>query len=223
MLEINNPETRAAPRPTTLARSRLQRARGALWLGLLVAVLAIGGLALARLLAQPYVFHGSLIDPPAAAPDFTLADQTGRPFRLSAQAGSVVLLYFGYTSCPDACPATLAEFKLVRRRLGPQAERVRFVFVTVDPLRDSAAQLGTYLSNFDPSFVGLSGTPAELRPVWRSYGVSTAVRAANPAAVDHSDRVYAIDARGRLRLTYALDIGAETLADDVRALIDEAR
>lgn len=190
----------------------------------LLALLALAAVALALalppLLARPHVFSGSLIDTPKPAPDFTLADQAGRPFQLSAQAGKVVLLYFGYTSCPDACPSTMAEFGQLRRRLGPQAERVRLAFITVDPQRDTQAQVGGYLAKFDPAIVGLTGGLAELRPIWKSYGVYQAARA-DLATVDHTDRIYVIDAAGRLRLTYSLDTPLDALEADVRALLGE--
>jgi protein SCO1/2 len=181
-------------------------------------------LALAGVFTRPYVFHGSLIDSPAPAPDFTLGDQRGQPFHLRDQAGKVVLLYFGYSSCPDVCPATLSEFALVRRRLGAQADQVRFVLITVDPSRDTADQLRGYLAKFDASFVGLTGSAGELRPVWRGYGVYQDARpdaSRGAATVGHSNRVYAIDRQGRLRLTYSLDADAGALAQDVAALLRE--
>lgn len=191
---------------------------------LLAAALAVLALALtlAQLLARPHVFHGSLIDTPQRAPEIALADQAGQRFRLSEQAGQVVLLYFGYTSCPDACPTTMAEFAQLRRRLGPQADRARFVFITVDPQRDTATQVAGYLAGFDPALLGLTGDLGELRPIWRSYGVYQAARA-DLATLEHSDRIYVIDAAGRLRLTYSLDTPLDALEADLRALIGEAR
>ncbi|MEK6574172.1 MAG: SCO family protein, partial [Chloroflexota bacterium] len=139
-----------------------------------VAIVAMVGVG-AGLFARPYTFHGSLIDPPVPAVDFTLTDQTGQPFRLSEQAGNVVLLFFGYTSCPDVCPATLTQFKRIRTEMGKEADRVRFVLVTVDPQRDTAERLRQYLTGFDSSFVGLTGTWLDLDQVYRSYGVYQAI------------------------------------------------
>ncbi|MBK9941889.1 MAG: SCO family protein [Kouleothrix sp.] len=202
--------------------SRVQAWPARTWLLGLAAVIAGLALVLAGRFARPYTFHGSLIESPAPAPDFTLNDQHGQPFRLSDQAGKVVLLYFGYTACPDVCPTTLAEFKLARARLGPLADQARFVFVTIDPRRDTAALLRTYLADFDASFVGLTGTPRELQPAWHAYGVYVDARP-GLETIDHTNRVYVIDTRGRLRLTYSLDTNASALADDVRELIGEAR
>ena len=184
-----------------------------------VAIVAMVG-AGAGLSARPYTFHGSLIDPPVPAVDFTLTDQTGQPFRLSEQAGNVVLLFFGYTSCPDVCPATLTQFKRIRTEMGKEAGRVRFVLVTVDPQRDTAERLRQYLTGFDSSFVGLTGTWLDLDQVYRSYGVYQAIPVPGPAyTVDHTDRVYAIDPKGNLRLTYTSDTTADDLAQDVRQLL----
>lgn len=185
----------------------------------IVAAVAMAGIG-AGLFARPHTFHGSLIDPPVPATDFTLNDQNGKPFRLSGQSGSVVLLFFGYTSCPDACPATLTQFKRIRSELGKDGDRVRFVLVTVDPQRDTAEQLKEYLIGFDPSFIGLTGSFVDLDLVYRSYGVYQAIPVPGPAyTVDHTDRVYAIDPKGNLRLTYTSDTTADDLAQDVRQLL----
>jgi protein SCO1/2 len=101
-------------------------------LGELIAIAAVMGIW-AETFSQAYTFRGSLIDPPMPAPDFTLNNQYGQPFRLSEQRGKLVLIFFGYTNCPDVCPSTLAQFRQVRTQLGTQAERVQFVFITVDP------------------------------------------------------------------------------------------
>jgi protein SCO1/2 len=107
---------------------------------------------------------------PNLAPDFTLTDQAGRPFTLSALRGVPVVLFFGYTHCPDTCPATLA--KLAQAVRSPAAPRdVRVAFVTVDPDRDSPAALARYLRLFDPRFTGLTGTFQILDPVYSAYHV----------------------------------------------------
>src|SRR3989337_3492295 len=120
---------------------------------------------------RPHVFQGSVIDPPVQAIDFTLPDQNGKDFRLSDQKGKVVLLFFGYTNCPDECPVTLADFVKIKAKLGNKADQVKFVLVTTDPERDTAVRMQEYLKNFDPTFVGLVGESADLEPVWEAYGV----------------------------------------------------
>jgi len=176
--------------------------------------------AAAVVFARPYTFHGSLIEPPAPAPDFALSDQNGNPFRLSDQNGSIVLMFFGYTTCPDVCPATLAQLKQVRADLGRDADAVRVVLVTVDPGRDTAEQLRNYLSGFDPAFIGLTGSFEQLDIVYRSYGVYQAIPQLRPGyTVEHTDRIYVIDAKGNLRLTYTTDTASGEIAGDVRELL----
>ena len=148
------------------------------------------------ILEQNYRYHGAVIDPPAQAADFTLTDQNGHPFRLSDQKGKSVLIFFGYTHCPDVCPITLAEFKQIKAMLGDKAGQVRFVFITVDPERDTAETINAFLQNFDPDFVGLTGDRSTLEQVWKAYGVYQEQQEAGSAAgylVDHSTPTYLID------------------------------
>lgn len=176
------------------------------------------------LLAPPYTFRGSLIDPPVVAADFSLSDQHGETFRLSDQRGKVVMMAFGYTHCPDVCPATLADFKRVRMLLGQQADQVQFVFVTVDPERDTPAYLARYMQAFDASFYGLSADRAVLEPVWQNYGVYQEKQFLGSAAgylVDHTSRIYVIDNQGHLRLTFAFGTDVNDMVQDVRYLVGE--
>ncbi len=190
-------------------------------LGGLVAVIVITIVA-AETFLSTYRFRGSAIEPPVVAADFSLRDQHGQMFRLGDQRGQIVLMFFGYTSCPDVCPTTLAQFKQTRARLGDLADRVRFVFVTVDPQRDTSERMQKYLGVFDPNIVGLGGSEAELEPVWQAYGVYRKVQPGSSATgylVDHSARVYLVDAQGNLRLTYAFGVQADDMAQDVRYLL----
>jgi protein SCO1/2 len=130
-------------------------------------------LALALSIGVPEAaqFKGGVLEPPHPAPDFALMAPDGSTFRLSRHRGDVVLLSFGYTFCPDVCPTTLAELAQVRARLGAAASRVRVVFITVDPDRDTSERLRAYTRAFDPTFVGLTGTAERLAEVRRGYGV----------------------------------------------------
>lgn len=110
-------------------------------------------------------FSGGSLVPGQPATDFTLKTPDGSEFRLSRQRGEIVLLSFGYTFCPDVCPTTLAELAQVRGRLGEAAKRVKVAFITVDPERDTPERLRTYTSAFDPTFVGLTGSAAQLAQV----------------------------------------------------------
>lgn len=192
-----------------------------LGLALLVALIGVLG---ATFFSGAYQFQGSLIDPPIQAADFSLTDQTGGTFRLSDHKGEVVLIFFGYTNCPDVCPVTLAEFKQVKEQLRDKAEQVRFVFITVDPERDTVERIGAHLANFDPGFIGLTGDTADLEAVYKAYGVYAAKAEGGSAAgylMDHTARVYAIDLNGNLRLTYPFESGSDEIADDVEYLLKE--
>lgn len=194
-----------------------------LWIGGLIAIIVLA-IVVAETCLSAYKFRGSVIDPPVAAADFALKDQAEQPFQLGDQRNKLVLLFFGYTSCPDVCPTTLAQFKRARAQLGGQADRVRFVFITVDPERDTPAQMNKYLGAFDPAFVGLGGSEAELEPVWKAYGVYRKIQPGSSATgylVDHSARAYLIDAQGNLRLTYAFGATADDMAADMRYLLKQ--
>lgn len=191
---------------------------------ILAGVGALLGLALiaAAVIARPYTYNGSLIEPPTPAQDFTLTSGDGSLYRLSDQKGKVVLLFFGYTTCPDVCPATLSEMKQMRDRLGDQADKVEFVFITVDPQRDTPERIGQYAAAFDPSITGLSGTEAELEPVWNGYWVYRSISKQESAAgylVDHSARTYLIDKSGNLRLTFAFGTPVDDILQDVRHVL----
>lgn len=177
-----------------------------------------------KVLAQPYTYQGSLIDPPVPAADFQLNNQHGEPFRLSDQRGKTVLIFFGYTHCPDVCPVALSEFRQVKKQLGDLADQVEFVFITVDPERDTADVLGQYLANFDPTFIGLSGTPDQMEPVYKSYGVyheKTETGSASGYLVDHTARMYVIDSQGNWRLTYPFGMEVEKQVEDLVHLLQE--
>ena len=191
-------------------------------IGALIGLAAILGVW--QVAERNYTYQGSLIDPPAVAADFELVDQNGQPFRLSDQHSQVVLIFFGYTNCPDVCPVTLSDFRRVKQQLGDQAGDVRFVFITVDPERDSQERLKAYLQGFDPAFVGLSGEPDTLQPVWTDYGVLVEKQETASAAgylIDHTARVYAIDRQGNWRLTYPFGMEPEKMARDVAHLLKE--
>src|SRR5690606_35330301 len=117
-------------------------------------------------------FHGATLTP-EPAPPIALIDHRDREFDLHAQVQqvNVVLLFFGYTSCPDVCPMTLYHHKQVKQILGEHAARVQLVMVSVDPERDTRERMRRYVEAFDPEFIGLTGTLDELRPIWEAYGV----------------------------------------------------
>jgi protein SCO1 len=176
-----------------------------------------------RAMGTAYTYQGTLIDPPISETDFTLTDQSGGTFRLSDQRGKIVMMFFGYTHCPDVCPVTLSNFKRIKEMLGNQAQHVEFVFITVDPERDSPAVLRQDLANYDPSIIGLTGTRPELEKVWKAYGVYQA-RVDNGTAdysVNHTSITYLIDPQGNWRMTYPFGMDIRDITSDLQHLIWE--
>jgi protein SCO1/2 len=184
---------------------------------------AILGLALFRP-ESAHTFQGSTIDPPTPAANFSLTSHNGEVYRLEDQRGKVLLLFFGYTNCPDVCPTTLAEFSQIRQKLGERAGEVEFLFLTVDPKRDTVQRLKDYLPVFGGGITGLTGNQSEMEAVWQAYGVFRAeVDGDSPAGylMDHSSRVYAIDRQGRIRVTYMFASTPEAMYQDILYLLDE--
>ena len=165
-------------------------------------------------------------DPPRPAPEFALPATGGGEFRLSRHVGKVIVLTFGYTSCPDVCPTVLAELAQVRERLGSAAKRVQVVYVSVDPERDTLTRLRAFTEQFDKTFLGLSGSLDQLAPVWKAYGVSV-VRRERPGSkpltylVHHSASVFLIDGAGRLRVMAPFGTPSDDLLHDVLILLKE--
>lgn len=174
-----------------------------------------------------YQYHGSLFDPFPPAHQFELLDQYGNIFRMEDQKGKVVLLFFGYANCPDVCPATLSKFKRIHAALEDHADRAVFVFITVDPERDSSEKIGAYLNAFNSAFIGLSGTRAELQPVWEGYYVyqeKEEVDDHTPAdgggyLVGHTSRIYVVDRDGNLYLNFTQEILFEDMTADILHLL----
>ena len=157
--------------------------------------------------------------------ELSLTDQNGKLRTLADFRGKVVVLFFGYTHCPDVCPTTLAELAQVMKTLGADADRVQVLFVTVDPERDTPAILSQYVPAFDPRFLGLYGDAAATQRTAKEFKVFYEIRkGATPGeyTVDHSAGTYVIDTKGRLRLFVAYDrIGTDDLAADIRTLLRE--
>ena len=174
---------------------------------------------------QSYTFVGGELKPAKAAPPLDLTDQHDRPFHLTDYRGKVLLIYFGYTTCPDLCPTTLADFQAVKASLGEEADNVAFVLVTVDPKRDTAARLSEYLAFFDPAFIGLRGDAAQTTAAKQGYGVyAQKVEQLNSATgylVDHTSMIYLIDPGGRLRLTYSHGSDPADITKDVEHVLDD--
>jgi protein SCO1/2 len=158
--------------------------------------------------------------PVATAADFTLSDQYGHSFTLSHHRGRPVVLFFGYTHCPDVCPTILANLKSARTAIGPKGADILVALITVDPQRDTPGELGRFVSAFDPSFLGLTGTTAQLKPVYRAYHVRYEKQevGAGGYLVSHTAFVYYIGRDGRVRGYGTWSDPRDILEEDLRAI-----
>lgn len=203
----------------------------------------------AALQRGPGGWWGTELPEPRITPTVRLVHADGTPFDLAAERGKVVLLFFGYTRCPDVCPATLTRWKKVRSALGADSARVRFVFVSVDPERDTPEEAAAYARRFDPAIVGLTGRRSEVNAIQRQFGVSsfaevsrgalpdsaehaghhahgdsgaaptTPASGAGAYGVAHASRVFVIDPEGRWRLLLPAEAGTRATTGDVRRLL----
>lgn len=167
-------------------------------------------------------FKGSDVTGSTFAREFALVDFDGRPRTLADWRGKAVVVFFGYTQCPDVCPTTLATLAGTMKALGPDADRVQVLFVTVDPDRDTAELLKQYVPAFDPRFVGLRGDAKQLEAVAKEFRILfQKVPGATPQTytVDHSAGLFLFDPEGRLRVYEGHGQGPDVLAHDLRELL----
>lgn len=166
-------------------------------------------------------FQGRDISGSLTLQDFTLTDHNGQPRKLSEFRGKAVAVYFGYTHCPDVCPTTLAELAQSMRELGPQADQVQVLFITIDPARDTQALLKSYAPAFDPRFIGLTGSPAQIASVAGQFRALYRRQdgANGDYTMDHSAGAYLLDRDGKLRVEVPYGSGAATFTHDLRALL----
>jgi protein SCO1 len=156
------------------------------------------------------------------AKDFRLTDQHGKERSLQDFKGKAVVVFFGFTQCPDVCPTTLSEIAQAKKLLGPDGDKVQGVFITVDPERDTPEILKAYMGNFGADFVALRGTPPQLAAVAKDFKVYyKKVDGKTPGSysMDHSAASYVYDPEGRLRLYTRYGSGAQALADDIKLLL----
>lgn len=166
-----------------------------------------------------------VFNPPRLAPDFSLQGSQGAQFKLSQYRGKVVVLGFGYSSCPDVCPTTLAVLAQARKKLGAIGNELQVIYVTVDPERDNALRLRDYLAAFDPTFMGGTGTAEQLASVRQAYGIVATKKAVdgNPSdyLIHHSSFIYLIDREGSLRALMPYGRTADDVAHDVKILLNK--
>nr|WP_241659353.1 SCO family protein [Extensimonas vulgaris] len=202
----------------------MPRRRNAIKIVAACAVLACTGAVFTACSEQKPSFHGVDITGAEYARDLQLTDHNGQPRSLKDFRGKVVVVFFGYTQCPDVCPTSLQELAEAKRLLGPDGERLQGVFVTIDPERDTPELLKAYMANFDPSFIALRGTPEQTAAVAKEFKIYyKKVEGKTPTSytMDHSAGSYIFDPAGRVRVFHRYGSGAQALADDVRALLHE--
>jgi protein SCO1/2 len=172
-------------------------------------------------LMQPPALRGTVIEPPKPMPNFTLQSVDG-PVSLSDFRGKIVVLYFGYTSCPDVCPTTLANLRRALNDLGAQADEVQVIFVAVDWQKDTPERVASYLSAFHPDFVGLSGSQEQIDAVTKNFGIFYQI---NPPdengyyTVDHTATTLVLDREGGLILTWPYGLTADEFVEDLKVLV----
>ena len=157
--------------------------------------------------------------------DFALTDHTGKPRALADFRGRVVVMFFGFTHCPDVCPATLAELAAAVKKLGTDGDKVQVLLVTVDPERDTPQVLSRYVSAFNPRFLALRGTAEETARVAKEFKIIyQKVAGARPDSytMDHSAGTYIFDTQGRLRLYVSYGQGPEVFAHDIALLLKQS-
>ncbi|MCX6060058.1 MAG: SCO family protein [Chloroflexi bacterium] len=196
--------------------------RKILWVGFTSLAIIVTATFMTILFSKPDSFRGTAYNKPyPPAPNFELTRSSGENFRISDQRGKILLLFFGYTFCPDVCPATLAELNMALNQIPEKADLVQVVFVTVDPARDTPQITQEYVGHFNPSFIGLSGSILDLGKIWQDYGIFREVVTSDSAVttVSHTARVVLIDKDGNLRLSYPFGTPVEDIVYDLNLIL----
>jgi protein SCO1/2 len=165
------------------------------------------------------MLKAGVFEPARGAPEFTLQGSDGKELTLSHYRGKVVVLGFGFTSCLAVCPVTLGTLAAAHKALGTRGGDLQVVYITVDPERDDAAQMKQYLAKFDPTFVGGTGSEAQLAAVRKDYGVAAEKVAGPDGSYNHSSFVYLIDREGRLRALMPFGHTAADFVHDIEILL----
>ncbi len=201
------------------------RARTALAVLATVLGLAVGALGGCDRSPAAPKFMASDVTGTTFGRDFQLTDHNGKPRTLADFRGKVVVLFFGYTQCPDVCPTTLAELAEAMKQLGPDADRVQVLFATIDPERDTADLLAKYVPAFDPRFLGLFGDSAATERTAKEFKIiyqKQPGRTPGTYTMDHSAGTFVFDPQGRLRVYVSYGQGPEVFTHDIRELLRAA-
>jgi protein SCO1 len=169
---------------------------------------------------QPHEFQGTVLQATTPVVDFRLETTAGKAMQLSDFRGKYVLLYFGYTYCPDACPLTLNDLSDMMNRLGAATTNVQVILVSLDPERDTVAQLAAYLPHFHPDFLGMTGGKEEILKVATQFGIFYEKRGDSIGyTIDHTSTVIVVDPEGYLKLVFPYGTTGEQMASDLRYLL----
>ena len=185
---------------------------------------ALGLAACERFSSEQPHFNGVDLTGAKYARELQLPDIDGRSRSLADFKGKVIVVFFGYTQCPDVCPTTMAELAQVKKTLGADGDKVQGVFVTVDPERDRPELLKAYLGSFDPSLVALRGSEAQIKQAAQEFKVYYAKmpgKTPESYTMDHTAASFVFDPQGRVRVFERYGIGAEALSQDIRVLLAE--
>jgi protein SCO1/2 len=187
------------------------------------AALVLAGCDRMKALFEPGAkFNGIDITGAQYARNFALVDAHGRERTMADFQGKIVVIFFGFTQCPDVCPTAMVELAQVKQALGADGDKLQGIFITVDPERDTPEVIGPYVQAFDPSFVALRGSPEQTAAVAREFKVyynKVPGKTPDSYTMDHSAGLYVFDAQGRVRLYARHGIGAELLTQDIRRLL----
>lgn len=186
-----------------------------------VLLVIVGSVTVPRLLPGDETYNGTLVDASGPPEEFVLQSANG-DVHLSDFRGELVVMYFGYTNCPDACPTTLSKLAKVREQLGDDADRVQVLMISVDPDRDSPVRMAQYMSAFDQSFIGLTASEETLRNVASQFGVFFQKAEGGDASgytVDHTTTVVVVDQEGRQRLFLPYDLTVDQVTNDLENLL----
>jgi protein SCO1/2 len=189
----------------------------------LVALAIIILLGAAFYFLRPHTFHGTVFQSPEEANNFTLNVADGKTVNLSDYRGKIVLVYFGYTFCPDVCPATLGAVTQALKQLGAKADKVQLIMVSVDPGRDTPDKLAEYVTHFNPTFIGGTNTPEEIARIASLYGVFYEISGQTTSngdyLIDHTATLMAIDRDGFLKIVFPFGVTSDELADDLKYML----
>ncbi|MCB0102650.1 MAG: SCO family protein [Anaerolineales bacterium] len=188
---------------------------------ILISFVIVLGLAAGVVFFRPHTFHGTVIQSPEPSYNFTLTGANG-DVSLSDYRGKMVLMYFGYTFCPDICPGTLANAAQALRNMGDKADEVQLIMVSLDPERDTPEKLAEYTGHFYPSFIGITGTKEQIDEIAALYGIYYKINEGSEATgylIDHTATMMVLDREGYLKLVFPYGVTSEEIADDLKYML----